>query len=467
MAFNFEDEALVEKAPVMPDVIQFDNVFSNDLAQEQEDDLTFEADEDDALIEMIAQDELFTETGIEIEYEYLREDDEDPEEEEAPEDEEISDDVSSADVEDTDNMEAPAAPTVQVNVDADDVNINAEAPQSESTIPNLLEADEEDDDDVETDVDECNEEVNLLDIDEADADTNFDGIEEKDNEKHFHDDLKDPLSKDLGKVMDNSPEDSTKREEGIKELKDAEKGFEDNMPGNCPVKTMNNSPVDSSKKELGIPEEEDTEDKFDDDLYPVYTKDMESIINRSPEDSSKEDRGTAQESAIPNLLEADEEDNDEPETPKDECNEGVENLLDLDEDEIEINHADTVNIVPGADQAQAPQAEPSSVPTPGTDDVEVSGPTAVAPDDAVQGEPENLLDDPDDGEEEPEVNDGSDDGVSDEEEVPEDNEEDVEECSEANLLELEDPYDTFQDEINDMPTDTFVGFLELQILLIC
>lgn len=145
---------------------------------------------------------------------------------------------------------------------------------------------------------------NLL---EADADTNFDGIEEKPTENHFKDDLADPLAKDPGKVMNNSPEDTTKEEEGIKQLRDTENKFDDCIPGNDPSATMNNAAVDPTKKEEGIKQEEDTLDNFKDDLKEPLSKNPESIMSNAPEDSTKEDKGGLQEGVeLPNLL--DEED---------------------------------------------------------------------------------------------------------------------------------------------------------------
>ena len=53
-------DKLNEKAPTMPDVVKFDNIFSNDLEEENEYDLFFGAEEDDQLIEAIAQDDYLT-----------------------------------------------------------------------------------------------------------------------------------------------------------------------------------------------------------------------------------------------------------------------------------------------------------------------------------------------------------------------------------------------------------------------
>ena len=152
----FENEALVEKAPVLPDTVRFDSVFSNDLAEEQDYDVCFGAEEDDELIAMVSQDELFSEAGYERPYVSLNEEDEEDEEDFDA----AADDTQSSDVEDSEESgdEEPAedenmledseedeepvapAPTVQVNVDADDVNIQAEAPAQEA---NLLEDDVE------------------------------------------------------------------------------------------------------------------------------------------------------------------------------------------------------------------------------------------------------------------------------------------------------------------------------------
>ena len=42
-------DKLNEKAPTMPDVVKFDNIFSNDLEEENEYDLFFGAEEDDII----------------------------------------------------------------------------------------------------------------------------------------------------------------------------------------------------------------------------------------------------------------------------------------------------------------------------------------------------------------------------------------------------------------------------------
>ena len=126
-------------------------------------------------------------------------------------------------------------------------------------------------------------------------------------ENHFKDDLAEPLAKDPGKVMNNAPEDPTKNEEGIKQLRDTENKFDDCIPGNDPAATMNGAAVDPTKKEEGIKQEEDTLDNFKDDFENLLDKDPENIINRAPEDSTKEDKGGLQEEVeLPNLL--DEED---------------------------------------------------------------------------------------------------------------------------------------------------------------
>lgn len=156
----FENEALMEKAPVLPDTVRFDSVFSNDLAEEQDFDLCFGAEEDDELISMVSQNELFTEAGYEIPYVTLNEEDEDDDEDNEKDFDDAADNTSSSDVESSDEdkegdenmLEDPEegsapdendtpAPTVQVNVDADDVNINAEAPANEEA--NLLDLDED------------------------------------------------------------------------------------------------------------------------------------------------------------------------------------------------------------------------------------------------------------------------------------------------------------------------------------
>lgn len=151
MSMSFEDENLVEKADTLPEAIQFDKIFSNDMAEDQEFDLCFEAEEDDSLISMIGQEELFYENGVERNLTILTEDDEeDDSEEEMNAEDKTSSDVDKdadepvegdADIDGTPDNQT-AAPTVQVNVDADDVNITAEAPKSEGAEPNLLECDD-------------------------------------------------------------------------------------------------------------------------------------------------------------------------------------------------------------------------------------------------------------------------------------------------------------------------------------
>ena len=123
---SFEDEALRK---TNSDVIQFDNIFSNDLAREQEYDLIFDAQEDEAILNMVESDNFFTEDGDEIVFEavedtmFLNEDDD---EEEAPDTKDISSNDANGNGTD-DDMEEPAkpAPSVQVDIDADNVNINA------------------------------------------------------------------------------------------------------------------------------------------------------------------------------------------------------------------------------------------------------------------------------------------------------------------------------------------------------
>ena len=125
------------------DIIQFDNIFSNDLAKEQQLDLLFGAQEDDDIIRMI-ESRLFNEDGeekvfAEIDEETLLKEDDDEEGGEV--------DISNNDADGNgkdDDMEAPAAeeapapaeeskegdeeaaPKIAIDIDADNVNINAD-----------------------------------------------------------------------------------------------------------------------------------------------------------------------------------------------------------------------------------------------------------------------------------------------------------------------------------------------------
>ena len=117
------------------ETIKFDNLFTQDIEREQEFDLVFAAEQDDEDLKSIAGNSIMKEDGTEIEFNLpdcvsINEDgevvDKDEEEEEGK-------DISSNDVDDNgvdDDLEAadkeqPAGPSVVVNVDADDVNINA------------------------------------------------------------------------------------------------------------------------------------------------------------------------------------------------------------------------------------------------------------------------------------------------------------------------------------------------------
>ena len=115
------------------DIIQFDNIFSNDLAKEQQLDLLFGAKEDDDIIRMI-ESRLFDENGIEKVF-AVNEDDMSLLEEDDEEGGEV--DISDNDSDDNgtdDDMEAEApaeepdasaAPKIAIDIDADNVNINA------------------------------------------------------------------------------------------------------------------------------------------------------------------------------------------------------------------------------------------------------------------------------------------------------------------------------------------------------
>lgn len=117
------------------ETIKFDNLFTQDIERDQEFDLVFSAEQDDEDLKSIAGNSIMKEDGSEINFdlpdcvvvnedgEVVNKDDEEEEEE----------DISSNDVDDNgvdDDLEVadkeqPAGPSVVVNVDADDVNINA------------------------------------------------------------------------------------------------------------------------------------------------------------------------------------------------------------------------------------------------------------------------------------------------------------------------------------------------------
>ena len=117
------------------ETIKFDNLFTQDIEREQEFDLVFAAEQDDEDLKSIAGNSIMKEDGTEIEFNLpdrvtVNEDGEVVDKED---DEDEEKDISSNDVDDNgvdDDLEAadkeqPAGPSVVVNVDADDVNINA------------------------------------------------------------------------------------------------------------------------------------------------------------------------------------------------------------------------------------------------------------------------------------------------------------------------------------------------------
>lgn len=129
MSMSIFTRALREES----ETIKFDNLFTQDLEKEQEFDLVFSAEQDDEDLKSIAGNSIVKEDGSEIEFNlpdcvYVNEDGE-----VVDKDEEEGDDISSNDVDDNgvdDDLEAadkeqPSGPSVVVNVDADDVNINA------------------------------------------------------------------------------------------------------------------------------------------------------------------------------------------------------------------------------------------------------------------------------------------------------------------------------------------------------
>ena len=129
------------------EVIKFDNLFTNDLEQEQEFDLIFTAEQDDEDLKTIAGNAILKENGEEIETnlpdcvtvnedgEVVDKDDEESDDSEPVED--LSNDKDENGVDDTIDKAVEAqpaqAPSVVVNVDADDVNINAADPGVDAT----------------------------------------------------------------------------------------------------------------------------------------------------------------------------------------------------------------------------------------------------------------------------------------------------------------------------------------------
>ena len=125
------------------ETIKFDNLFTNDLEQEQEFDLIFGAEQDDEDLKTIAGNAIIKEDGNEIVTNIpdciaVNEDGEvvDKDDEAESSDEEPVEDLSDSDKDDdgvADDVEAVVAkdqadPSVVVNVDADNVNINAADP---------------------------------------------------------------------------------------------------------------------------------------------------------------------------------------------------------------------------------------------------------------------------------------------------------------------------------------------------
>ena len=115
------------------EVIKFDNLFTRDLEDEQQFDLVFAAEQDDEDLKTIAGNKIMRENGEEKVFDlpdciYVNEDgevkDKDDEVEDISsndaDDDGVDDDIEAAEVNPT-----AAAPSVVVNVDADDVNINA------------------------------------------------------------------------------------------------------------------------------------------------------------------------------------------------------------------------------------------------------------------------------------------------------------------------------------------------------
>ena len=115
------------------EVIKFDNLFTRDLEDEQQFDLVFAAEQDDEDLKTIAGNKIMRENGEEKEFDlpdcvYVNEDgevkDKDDEVEDISSNDADSDGVDD-DIEAASDNPTAAAPSVVVNVDADDVNINA------------------------------------------------------------------------------------------------------------------------------------------------------------------------------------------------------------------------------------------------------------------------------------------------------------------------------------------------------
>ncbi len=132
---SIEDVALLREDS---DIIQFDNIFSNDLAKEQQLDLLFGAKEDDDIIRMI-ESRLFDADGEEKEFAeideeaLLMEDDEEDGGEVDISDNDADNDGTDDDMEDApaeEPAEAEAAPKIAIDIDADNVNINADGNDS-------------------------------------------------------------------------------------------------------------------------------------------------------------------------------------------------------------------------------------------------------------------------------------------------------------------------------------------------
>ena len=114
------------------ETIKFDNLFTNDLEKEQEFDLIFTAEQDDEDLKSVAGNAIMKEDGNEIETNLpdcvvVYEDGEvvDKDEEAEAESDEPVEDIGTAEVEEPVEEEKPEAPGIVVNIDADDVNINA------------------------------------------------------------------------------------------------------------------------------------------------------------------------------------------------------------------------------------------------------------------------------------------------------------------------------------------------------
>ena len=124
------------------EVIKFDNLFTRDLEDEREFDLVFTAEQDDEDLKTIAGNKIMKEDGSERVFNipdcvYVNEDGEVADKDddaEKDENEEKVEDISSNDadkdgvdddIEAAEEVKPAAAPSVVVNVDADDVNINA------------------------------------------------------------------------------------------------------------------------------------------------------------------------------------------------------------------------------------------------------------------------------------------------------------------------------------------------------